>query len=138
MYKNISLEGLFPSDKKKMEDTGYGKIDIDTLFRTQNDDFDFDSTVLLDRIQKNRDSLRICYNNIYKKCCEMIIKANNDGFDKIKYVIPQFSELQGYSCKDCLFYIKNKLTDQSIETKIISRTEIIIQWSNLENKKKIL
>ncbi|ATZ80446.1 hypothetical protein BMW23_0392 [Bodo saltans virus] len=133
-YKNINLDSLFPSDNNN-DEMRYGKIDIDTLFKKNDDDFNFDSTVLLDVIKKKKEALRICYNNIFKKCCEAIVKANNDGFVKIKYEIPQFSELYGYSCRDCLYFIKNKLSEQLIDTRIISQTQIIIQWSNLERKK---
>jgi hypothetical protein len=136
---NFNIANLF-SDKKNGANPNFtGKLDIQSLFQNENYDennYNFDSKILLDNIYEKREKLQKYYFGIFKKCCETIKSANKSGFTEIIYEIPKFSEHIGYSCKECIEYLKNKLQKQDLDvTKINSRT-ICISWGLLEDKLK--
>lgn len=134
----FSIENLF-SDKKNGTIPNFtGHIDIKTLFQNENNDtnFDFDSKILLDSIYEKREKLQKYYENILKKCWETIKLANKSCFTEIIYEIPKFSECIGYSCKECIEYLKTKLEEKKFDVIKINSRAISISWGELENKIK--
>lgn len=135
---NFNIENLF-SDKKNGTIPNFtGQIDIKTLFQHENDskNFDFDSKILLDSIYEKREKLQKYYESILKKCWETIKSANKSGFTDITYEIPKYSEYIGYSCKECIEYLKKKLEEQKFDIAKLNSRTISISWGKLEDKIK--
>jgi hypothetical protein len=133
---NFSIENLF-SDKKNGTIPNFtGHIDIKTLFQNDNDNqnFDFDSKILLNSIYEKRDKLQKYYESILKKCWETIKYANKLGYTEITYEIPKFSEYIGYSCRECIENLKKKLEEKKFDVIKINSRSISISWRQLENK----
>jgi hypothetical protein len=131
---NITIANLF-SSKDKPPQFG-GKLDVESLFNQEKKTSNFDSKILLEGLNEKRRKLQACYRENYIKCCDTITDANKSGLTKIKYGIPSYSECIGYTCKECIEYIKKHLEEQSINVKIINDTKMIISWEDLETKLK--
>ena len=131
---NFSIKNLFSDKKSPPQFTG--QLDIKSLFQNDdsNDDVNIDSNVLLNTIYEKRDKLQKYYLKIFQKCWQTIESANKSGFVKIKYDIPKFSECIGYSCKECLIFLKKKLEEQKLDIKISGEITLYISWELLENK----
>jgi hypothetical protein len=114
-----------------------GKFDVNTLFNTQDsqENFTFDSNMLIRNITKKKEKLNECYNNIYKSCCTAILSADNSGLTDIIYEVQQYiPECLGYDSYDCICYIKRKLSRQKISCLITSTTKLFISWKNIDKK----
>ena len=136
--KKLNLQTLFGSNKSNI--VVNGRLDINTLFR-QNIDEDIDSFInpedLLISINKKREELEKIHIKLYKKCCNTIMSANIVGLTDIYYDIPySFAGMPEYDPLICLLFIKNKLKDKCILTKIVSKIKIFITWSSIESKLK--
>lgn len=136
--KKLNLQTLFGSEKSHI--VVNGKLDINTLFK-QNIDEDIDTFInpedLLISINKKREELEKIHIKLYKKCCNNILSANNVAITDIYYDIPySIAGLSEYDPLICLIFIKNKLKDKFITTKIVSKTKIFITWSSIETKLK--
>lgn len=126
---NFSISNLFHTN----QNTNFvGKLDINTLFHSEETSFQFDSRSLLNRIHEKRNMLQKQYMKIYKKCCETIKNANDGGYYQIRYDIPLYSECVGYNCSDCLLFIQSNLDKQYLDTAIKPPNSIHISWKNLE------
>jgi hypothetical protein len=136
--KKLNLQTLFGSNKSNI--VVNGKLDINTLFK-QNIDEDVDSFInpedLLISIHKKREEVENIHKKLYKKCCSTIMSANNVAITDIYYDIPfSIAGMSEYDPLICLIFIKNKLKDKCILTKIVSKTKIFITWSSIESKLK--
>lgn len=134
--ENFNIENLFTDKKnhKKLDITG--KLDIKTLFHNDNQNYKFNSKELLESTYEKREKLKKHYNDIFKKCCETIKMANKSGFTNIEYEIPKFSDCMGYSCSDCIIFLKKKLEEENLDVYYINSVTIRISWVNLEQKIK--
>lgn len=133
--KSLNIENLFGIGNSKPHTNG--KLDINTLFRkkTNNVDYAFDSDILLNSVRKRKSKLSETYANIYKGCCEIITNASNAGVTDIFFEVPEnVIECTDYVSHDCLKFIKDKLSNQHISTKILSKKKIFITWHDLEEK----
>ncbi len=133
--KSLNIENLFYSGSSKPHTNG--KLDINTLFKkkSQDSDFSFDSDILLNGVRKRKNKLSEVYANYYKGCCERVTMASNAGVTDIFYEVPDnIIECTDYVSLDCLKYIKERLRDQYISTKIVSKKKIFITWYDLEEK----
>ncbi len=135
LFKNNtnSSKPIPASSVKETEANFTKKITVDTLFKKSNS-YDFDSRVLLNTIYERKKKLNECYTAIFKKCCEQIKAADKLLLTHIEYVIPVWSEYHNYSCKDCIEFIKNKLTEQKLNVFVMSKTKLCISWDDLEKK----
>ena len=133
-FKGLNIENLF-SSKGTMPHTN-GKLDINTLFnKTSNDNYSFDSDILLNGVRKRKHKLTETYADIYKGCCELITTASNTGATDIYYDAPDHViDCTDYDSLECLKHIKDKLLEQNISTVILSRKKIFITWYDLEEK----
>lgn len=134
---NFNIENLFSNNKGKKPNFT-GQLDIKSLFQNEDNDNNknIDSKNLLETIYEKRNKLQKYYARIFNKCWTTIESANKCGFTKIKYEIPKFSECIGYSCKECLLFLKKKLEEQKLDVRIISEVGINISWEFLEDKIK--
>ena len=108
-----------------------GKITVDSLFRKEQKSYEFNSKVLLDSINKRKTKLEERYNEIFKKCCDIIMSADKRGITKIIHEIPHFSDYVGYKCKECIEFIKKKLEEQNLSVIVMTETKIFITWTNI-------
>jgi hypothetical protein len=130
---NFNIENLFSTNKSHPQFSG--QLDIKSLFQTEdNNEINIDSSALLNTIHEKRNKLEKYYLKIFHKCWQTIESANKSGFTKIKYEIPKFSECIGYSCNECLFFLKKKLEEQKLDAKITGEISLYISWEMLENK----
>lgn len=131
---NFSINTLFPSKNSRQQHIG--GFNVNTIFKNNNDDdnYTFDSRILLERNNEQKEKLKKYYGNIYRKCCETIIIENKLGFTNIVYEIPQYSECIGYSCHQCINFLSDKLSEQNLTVKKINKTQIYISWHDLEKK----
>lgn len=130
---NFNIENLFSTTKSQPQFCG--QLDIKTLFQTEdNSEIEINPTALLNTIHEKRNKLEKCYVKIFHKCWQTIESANRSGFTKIKYEIPKFSECIGYSCKECLLFLKNKLEELRLDVKINGEISLLISWEMLEDK----
>lgn len=132
-FKNFSINNLFPN-KKSGHNQFVGKFDVNSIFQSEKKEYNFDSKVLLNGINAKREKLKECYNVTFKKCCETIESACKHGFTEIPYEIPKYSECIGYSCRECIGFLKEKLEKQNLNIRKINKTTIIISWDDLEQK----
>lgn len=111
-----------------------GRLDINTLFKKKDPPkYAFSSKLLLRTIYNRRKVLDKCYGEIYEKCCESIVSANNAGLTDIVYEVTEFvPECSDYSSEDCLLLIQEKMKDEMIPTWIMPPNKIFISWFNLE------
>lgn len=111
-----------------------GKLDIETLFKKKDaPKFVFNSQLLLRTIYNKRKVLDKCYGDIYEKCCESIVSANNAGLTDIVYEVTEFvPECPEYSSEDCLLLIQEKMKEEMIPTLVMLPNKIFISWFNLE------
>jgi len=130
---NTNGKPIIASSVKETEANFSKKITVDTLFK-KNDSYDFDSRVLLNTIHERKKKLNECYTAIFKKCGEQIKATDKLLLTHIEYVIPVWSEYHNYSCKDCIEFIKNKLTEHKLNVFVMSKTKLYISWDDLEQK----
>ena len=131
--ERLNIENLFSNDLNKPITNG--RLDINTLFKKSIDDdkVEFKSEILLNTIHKKREKINKTYNMIYKSCCDKIVSANSAGITDIIHEIPiVVQECIGYNSLDCLIFIQNKLQEQSILTKLLTKSKIFITWNALE------
>lgn len=131
----LNIENLFSTDINKPY---CGNIDINTLFKNEkkyNEDFSFDSKLLLKNLEKKRKKIKKCYSDIYKTCCDTIISANNSGLTDIIFQVPDdVPDCLNYNFFDCINNIIKELTEQKITCLQVSKTKIFISWVDLESK----
>jgi hypothetical protein len=134
-FEKLNIENLFSSDGIRPHTNG--KIDIETLFKKNNtnEDFDFDPHMLLSTIKKKRKKMKECYDEIFKSCCDTILSADKSGITDIIYEVPHYvPECSNYNTDDCIKILKNKLNEQKLSCLKLNKTKIFITWSNLEEK----
>ena len=133
--KDLNIEALFSSkDSKPHSD---GNLDIKTLFSSGDDNFIFDSNLLLDNSRKRKAKLEETHLNIFKGCCKTIMSANESGITDIFYDVPEnVIECIDYDPKICTKYVREKLLEHNINSLIMtkSKTKIFITWKDLEEK----
>ena len=133
--KKFNLESLFPSDHKS---SNRGKLDMNTLFGNEEDDsnsYKFDSKILLSNIHKRKKKLDATHNDMFRGCCESIKGASEAGYSHIHYDVPKHViDCNDYKPSECLEFIKEKLNEQKLNIKIISRTRMYISWEDIEEK----
>jgi hypothetical protein len=136
MHK-LNIENLF-SSKGGVKPHTNGKLDINTLFKKcekVNDNFVFDSEILLESIKIKKQKILDCHLSIFKTCCESIISANSSGITDIIHEIPEHvPDVLDFNSKKCLVFIKNKLREQKISSTLLTNTRIFITWNDLEEK----
>jgi len=130
---NLNIENLF-YDKNKPKIQFGGKLDINSLFGPKNEEYVFDSRVLLELREREDKKVNESYNDIYKKCCESIKEQNLLGFNDMIYQIPRYSEYKNYSCRKCCEFIKSKLDEQKLSVKLTPPDTIYVSWNNLKEK----
>ena len=133
--KKLNIENLFSS--KESIPHANGKIDINTLFSDNNDNFVFDSNMLLNNAKKRKIQLEETHSKIFNSCCRTIMLANESGITDIFFDVPDnILECIDYDPKICTKYIKEKLLEHEIKSLIIkkSKTKMFITWKNLEEK----
>jgi hypothetical protein len=131
----FNIRNLFSDRKSTTPQNFTGQLDIKTLFpRNSDTNYNFDSKKLLKSIYEKKKKLKSCYNVIFKKCCENIESANKSGFTYITYEIPEFSEYVGYSCDDCILFLRKKLEEQNLDVCRVDSRTIYISWTKLEEK----
>lgn len=134
--EGLNIENLFPSQNGNRSYTN-GKLDINTLFGSNNDStkFTFDSRMLLDSIRRKKEKVLKCNQNFYEACCNTIMSANKVGTTDIIYEVPKYvADCQGYDSLNCLLYIRQKLREQNITCSIQSNVKIFITWNDIEKK----
>lgn len=132
--ENFNIENLFSDKKNNKKPNITGKLDIKTLFQDDNQSYKFNSKELLESTYEKREKLKKHYEGIFKKCCETIKHANKSGFTKIEYEIPKFSDCIGYSCSECINFLKLRLEEQNLDVYYVNQMTIYISWENLEKK----
>lgn len=131
--KNISIATLFPTEDGSKPYIG-GKLDIQTLFGNYNRD-NFDSRELLDIVKRKRKKLEECHEEAYKSCIRSIRLINNSGLTDMVFTVSSYiPDCVNYSPYICLKFIKHKLSQQLIDSTILSTTDIFITWHNLEKR----
>lgn len=135
----LNIENLFtPADGTKPHTNG--KLDINTLFgkkHNDNENFEFDSEILLESIKKKKQKLNECHYSMYKSCCDAIMMANKSGITDIVHNIPEnVPDVMIFKPLECLRFMKDKLEEQNISCRILSKTSIFITWHNIEEKIK--
>jgi hypothetical protein len=146
-FSNLNTATLFQGSKYFQNNAGNNnsskckenfakRITVNTICNKDKTKYEFDSKVLLNNIHKRRKKLSECYEYHFKRCCETVISASEHGFIKIEYEIPLYvdPEYIGYSCPDCIRFIKGKLEENNLDVKILSLTKILIMWYDLEKK----
>lgn len=129
--KNFSIATLFPTQDGSKPYVN-GKLDINSLFGNAKHE-EFNSSDLLDASKKRKKKLQLCYNELYDTCCKSIKLVNDSGMTDMIFTVSTYvPECPDYNSVDCLKFIKERLTDQLLDTKIISYTELFITWYNLE------
>lgn len=131
---NLNIASLFPcSDGSKNYVSGC--LDIKTLFASQNENYIFDSRVLLNQKNQRDQVVLKWYRIMYKSCCEKIKDVNDNSITDIIFdIVVQVAECPEYDSYTCLKFIEKNLNEQFINTHILSATKIFISWNNLENK----
>jgi hypothetical protein len=112
-----------------------GKITVDSLFKKEEKSYEFNSKVLLDNINKRKIKLEECYNDNFKKCCDIIMSADKRGISCIRHEISPFSNSNsnyvGYKNNECIEFIKKKLEEQKLTVTIINETQIYITGTDI-------
>ncbi len=135
--KNFNIENLFSGSVSKPHTNG--KLDINTLFKNNIQDADFvaDPDVLLNGARQRKLKLEDVHEDIFRGCWRAIIEANSSGLIDIFYDVPEnIIECIDYDSKNCMKYIKSKLSEQCIQSLIISKskTQMFITWEDLEKR----
>lgn len=133
--RSINIQNLFGTDINTP--CTNGKLDIDTLFKknTKDTDYQFDSDVLLLGVKRRKKKLLETHTNIYKQCCEIITKASDAGMTDLLFEVPDnVFDCIDYSPHECLKHIRDKLAEQQISCYIKSKKKIFITWHSLEEK----
>jgi hypothetical protein len=131
--KNFSIDSLFPNKNNKTNKYT-GSFDVNSIFATPKQDYDFNPESLLDINNERKKILQNQYYSIFKKCCDTIKSANNCGYVQIVYEIPQYSDCIGYKCIDCIIFLKEKLEEKKLNVYKINTRTIKISWDDLEEK----
>ena len=129
----FNIESLFNRNNSNTSKPNYtGRLDLNSLFPPNKDkEYNFDANILLDENRKKKEKLKKEYNRIFKKCCEIVIMSNKLGKTDIYYELPKYSETPGYSCKDCITFIKEKFEQQKIQVKQEGNRSIHVIWDDL-------
>lgn len=129
----LSVELLFPEGKKDNK-----KIDINTIFNTQETIDTFQSEKLVKERQDELNKTKEAYKQILNTCLEKIKFLNTVDKTDFVYTIPvSYYGHRKYNTVECLKYIEKKLRKKYFDTLIISNLEIFISWENIEENKYI-
>jgi len=131
-YAAMSIDNMFNSNIVKTIDAGI--FNVETLYNNiDSKKPKFDPAQLLDGKNLKKEKIEKCYEHICDVCCTNIKRLNDGGHTLIYYQIPLGDILcPGYDQMDCIKYLKNHLDKLNFDTKIMSRTKIRIDWTNLE------
>lgn len=138
-FKDFNIENLFSSHNSKPHTKG--KLDINTLFKNavgDNTHVIVDSDILLNGVRKRKLKLEDINEDIFMGCWRTITEANDSGITDIYYDVPEnIVECIDYNPKKCMTGIKDKLSEQCIQSIIIkgSKTKMFITWEDLEKRR---
>lgn len=144
ILKNLNIETLFSTNNNKPHTNG--KLDINTLFKSNNDNQEMliDPDSLLNGMRKRQLKLEEIHGQLFKNCWKTIMEANDTGITDIFYEVPEhIIECINYDPKKCMKFIKEKLSEQCIQSVIIKNknknkleTSMFITWVDLEKRLK--
>jgi hypothetical protein len=131
---NFSIKSLF-GDDDQLNFTG--KLDINTLFKQDNSEFN--SKILIQQKRKSKERIKKYYTQIYKNCCAIIVSANKLGCDETYFHVCPFSDQIDYSVDECIEYIQKELEKIGFKVTILDNFIIQILWKDsneiINNKK---
>lgn len=132
----ISINSIFSQNSNST-----GKLDVNTICDTnkkQSEDkikFSVDRLIQLRRERKKMINME--YEKQYDICLNEIELANKIGMSKIAFDVPPvIYGFKDYNQFDCLEYIHKKLLRMKFDTIIVSSSQILISWEDIESNIK--
>uniref|UniRef100_A0A6C0EBI7 Uncharacterized protein n=1 Tax=viral metagenome TaxID=1070528 RepID=A0A6C0EBI7_9ZZZZ len=130
----LSIENLFPSCGARKY--GNGRIDTDLFNGKTNDELNFDSDILLQKIINKRKKIRELHVKYFNICCKKIESADSVGMTDIIFKLPKMiEEINDFDFKDCIEYISKNLKRQKLDTYIINKRTLFVSWKYIELNK---
>ncbi len=134
--EKISINSIFSQNSSST-----GKLDVNTICDTNRKQREDKIKFSVDRlIQLRRERKKIIdmeYEKQYDICLNEIELANKIGMSKIAFEVPLvIYGFKDYHQFDCLEYIQKKLQRMKFDTVIISNSQILISWEDIESNVK--
>ena len=134
----ITINNLFPSAST----TDNKPLDVYSLYNPEANKIKNNINFSVDKLIQVREDRRIKtveqYKKIFNLCLAKIDSTNKMGLYELVYEIPlAVYRYPDYNPVECIEYLNNKLKILYMDTKILSISEILISWTNIqENRRK--